>query len=458
MEKLNNHVLVTHESGGVREMTALALPMVASSACDTVMVFTDRLFLSKLGMEQMSASMAGGLSVFFMLTFFVGLMGYATAMTAQYYGAGEKNKSSLVLTQTILLCVTAYPIVLVFRPVLYMMFESSGVSSEQLKYQIIYSDVLLNASILILLRIGISNFFSGIGKTRVVMIASFGAMFANIIASYVFIFGKFGFSPMGIKGAAVGTISACVFSIAIMLFAYFRKSNREEFSVLSSFKVDFGIIKRMFRFGTPSGIEFFMTMFAFTLMISILHAHSPVTAAAATIMFSWDHVSFVPLLGLEIGVTSLVGRYVGAGQFDIVKKTVNSGLKLGWSISLFVLISFFIFPEFLSDIFKPSENAGIYAEAKPLAVFMIRFASVYVTFQAVMLVYMGALKGAGDTFWSMVINVSFNWVILAVLYMSLNVFMLNAATAWVVVVLVFIILPVILYMRFKTEKWKTIKR
>jgi MATE family multidrug resistance protein len=54
--------------GGIREMLIVALPMVVSSACETVMVFTNRLFLARQGSESMSAAMGGGLTSFMMTT------------------------------------------------------------------------------------------------------------------------------------------------------------------------------------------------------------------------------------------------------------------------------------------------------------------------------------------------------------------------------------------------------
>ena len=62
-----------HKKGGTLEMVAIALPMVVSQACDTVMIFTDRLFLAKLQPELMNAAMGGGLTVFMMMSFFLGL-------------------------------------------------------------------------------------------------------------------------------------------------------------------------------------------------------------------------------------------------------------------------------------------------------------------------------------------------------------------------------------------------
>ena len=438
-------------------MLSIALPMVVSNACETVMIVTDRIFLSKLSLEHMSAAMGGGLSVFFIMSFFVGLMGYSTAMTAQYYGSGQKEYCSKVLTQAVFISVLAYPLVLMARPLMLWLFSKAGIGEVQLEYQVAYFNILIYTSIFGFVRGAFSNFFSGIGRTRVVMVATFTAMIMNVIFAYILIFGKYGFPEMGIRGAAVATMLGNLSGIGIFVFAYFRKEIVDEFSVLLSFRFDPALIKKLFRFGTPSGVEFFMAICAFNLMIMIFHAHSSVTAAAATIMFNWDMVSFIPLIGVEIGVTSLVGRYVGAGRLDIVEKTVKSGLKLGWCFSFVVLVLFIFFPHLLTEVYKPTGGSELYEQAKPLAVFMLRVSSIYILLEAVMLVYMGALKGAGDTFWSMIINVSANWFMLGVLYFVLNVMDYTPESAWIVVVAIFTMLPLILYMRFASGKWKKLQ-
>jgi Na+-driven multidrug efflux pump len=69
-------------------MLAISTPMVVSHACETLLIFIDRLFLSRIGPEPMNAAMAGGLSSFMLMTFFVGLIGYTTALVAQYLVPG----------------------------------------------------------------------------------------------------------------------------------------------------------------------------------------------------------------------------------------------------------------------------------------------------------------------------------------------------------------------------------
>ncbi|HNX25035.1 MAG TPA: multidrug transporter MATE, partial [Spirochaetota bacterium] len=86
--KIKKLLLNYRGKGGVAEMLAIALPMILSAACDGVMTFTDRLFLAKIGPEQMNAAMGGGVMMQTLMFFFMGLVGYLTALAAQYYGSG----------------------------------------------------------------------------------------------------------------------------------------------------------------------------------------------------------------------------------------------------------------------------------------------------------------------------------------------------------------------------------
>ena len=76
--------------GGIRELWLIALPMVISTGLDTAMMFIDRMFLARLDSVHMAACMAGGITAFTCTTFFIGLIGYATALVAHQFGAGQK--------------------------------------------------------------------------------------------------------------------------------------------------------------------------------------------------------------------------------------------------------------------------------------------------------------------------------------------------------------------------------
>lgn len=449
--------LEIHKKGGMREIIVIALPMLVSQACDTIMIFTDRLFLARLGSEYMNAAMGGGLTAFMTMSFFLGFIGYATALVAQYLGAQRKKNCAKVLTQAIIISFIAYPLVLTLCPFAHYLFKIMGVSKEQLGPQKIYFNILIFGTIISLLRTSLSGFFSGIGRTSIVMIASFASMLVNVIANYILIYGKLGSPAMGIKGAAYGTILGGFIGLVILGIKYFSKENRREFQIKESLALDKNIIKKFFQFGTPPGLELFLNVLAFNIMVLIFHSQGLIPATAATIVFNWDLVSFVPLIGVEIAVTSLVGRFMGSRDPDSAHRATMSGLKLGMIYSSIVFIFFLAFPQYLVQIFKPQVTDNIFLSATPLALFMVRMAALYVFVEAILLVFMGALRGAGDTWWAMAISVTLHWLMLAVLAIIILLLQLPVKVGWVAMVVMFFFFSTVVFLRYHSGKWKRIR-
>lgn len=261
-----------HTKGGIREVLTIALPMVVSYACETVMIFTDRLFLSRLGPDMMNASMAGGITGYMLMTFFLGLCGYTTALAAQYFGAGRKDKSAVVVTQAALVAAAGYPLILLCRPLAYFMFRHSGIGPGQLVPQLTYFDTIILFCLFPLLRQTLSSYFTGIGRTRVVMIAAVTAMTVNVAANYVLIFGNWGFPALGIRGAAYGTVLGAFTGMAVLLGVYWAPRNAREFAVNRSLRFDKTIMTKLLRFGYPPGVEMFLNLMAFDLFVLIFHA------------------------------------------------------------------------------------------------------------------------------------------------------------------------------------------
>lgn len=444
--------------GGIREMVAIALPMVVSSACETVMIFTDRLFLSRLGPQQMSAAMGGGLTSFMLTTFVLGLTGYTTALVAQYLGANRKERCALAVTQALIISILAWPFIVAARPLGLWLFEVMNIPAEQLIPQRQYFNILLSGTLIGLLRNTLSCFFSGIGKTRVVMVSALSAMWINVAANYLLIFGKLGFPALGIRGAAYGTLIGGFCGLAVLAAVYFGPWVRRQYTITRhAFRFDAGVMKKLMRFGYPAGVEFFLNLLAFDLLVMILHSYSLTTAAAITIVFNWDMVSFVPLIGVNIGVTSLVGRYMGAGQPDTAHRATLSGLKLAWMYSGCTMLVFALLPEYLVGLFCPKDEIALFAEVFPMAVFMLRLAAVYVMADAVMLVFGGALRGAGDTFWAMCISVILHWILVVVLLALVKVWRIPPTASWVVLCCVFMFLSSLFYLRYRRGHWRTLR-
>lgn len=442
--------------GGIRELLIIALPMIISTACDGVMTFTDRLFLARIAPEQMNAAMGGGVALQMLMFFFVGLTGYSTALVAQYFGAGEKHNSTRAAFQAILVTLFAWPVVLIAKPVLIEFFYRMKLPESQIPFQIEYLNTLVWGGLFSMMRYTLGCYFTGIGKTKIVMTATLVAMVVNVVLDYVLIFGKLGFPAMEIKGAAIATMSGWFCAVVILTFAYLGPVNRKNFAVMKSFRFNFAIMKKLIYYGSPAGFEMFLNFLAFSFMVALFQSEGDVVATATTIMFNWDLVSFIPLLGIEIAVTSLVGRYMGAGKPEIAQRSAFSAIKTGMFYSIVILALFILVPEWLVHVFRPETPEMIFTEAVPIAVTMIKIAALYVLAEAVMVAVVGALRGAGDTYFTMIASVMAHWSFVPLLYLGLKVFNLSVALSWFLLVVFFLLFCVALVIRFRQGKWKKI--
>jgi MATE family multidrug resistance protein len=443
--------------GSISELLTIALPMIISTSCDGIMTFTDRLFLSRLGPDQMNAAMGGGVAMQMMMFFFIGLTGYTTALVAQYYGSGRKNMAAVAATQAMIIALVAYPIILLCRPLGLSFFNLMQVPETQLGYQVVYFNIVIYGVFFGILRNAISCYFSGLGKTRIVMVAALVAMVVNVGLDYIMIFGKWGMPAMGVGGAALATVTGSLAGLLILVFAYFSSKNRSEFRVLQSFRFDAGVMKKLLYFGYPAGLELFLNFLAFTTMILIFHSRGTIAATATTVMFNWDLISFIPLLGIEIAVTSLVGRYMGAGDPESAHRSAMSGIATGIFYSVVVLFLFLLIPEVLVRVFHPRGQSELFEQVVPIAKAMIRLASLYVLAEAVMVAIVGALRGAGDTHFTMMISVAAHWSFVPLLYIMLHIFSLSIVTGWLALIIVFLMFCGILVLRYRSGKWQNIR-
>ena len=251
----------------LRELLRLSLPMVVSQGSFAVMIFTDRWFMSHLDAAHIAATMGGGVAFAFCLSLFMGLITYANALSAQYYGAGDLAKCPKVVTQGLLMAAACIPVLLVIGHFGGRVFSSMGHDPAQVPLERIYFQILMTGSFFSLVKACLASYFAGIGRTRVVMICDVLAVALNIPLSWALIFGKFGLPELGIAGAALGTVIATILGMCLFFAFYLSREHRLQFHVSQSWRFDAGIMRRYLRLGVPAGVEGFLNMATFYLYL-----------------------------------------------------------------------------------------------------------------------------------------------------------------------------------------------
>lgn len=437
----------------LRELLALAYPMVVSQGAFALMIFTDRYFMSLISPTHMAASLGGGVASFFCMSLFIGVLSYANALVAQYYGAGELEKCPRVVTQGLILCTGFIPLLLIIGYFVGDLFQLMGHDPVLRDLERKYFFILIWGSGIGLIKTCIASYFAGIAKTRAIMIADSLSVLMNIPLTYALIFGSGFFPELGIAGAAYATIFSSSFGLSLFLLFYLEPQHRARFAISKSLILDRGILRRYIRLGFPSGIEMFLNVAAFNLFLLLFQSYGIAEAASSAIVFNWDIISFVPMIGLNVALISLIGRFVGQNNLDRAREVTFAGFFIGLSYSAVLAVAFFVFRDPLVSIFVQASPHS--SDIIDLSAFMMIGLSSYVMADALILVTGGVLRGAGDTRWLMWVSVGLHWLMLVVQYIVIVVLELGPRVSWVIFVAMIIVTAVTYVVRLQGGRWRT---
>lgn len=442
----------------LRTFLALALPMVVSQATDTIMFFTDRLFLSHYKIQQgeiyLNASIIGGVTSFFLMSLFILTGSYTTALTAQYLGAKKPNYCAQVSIQSVYFGLFAYPFMLLavfFIPHIYNLFDHDPV---QMTLQITYSRILLFWSIVAIIRSGISGFFIGIGQSRTVMYSNLIGLILNIPLNYMLIFGVWIFPEMGIRGAAIATVFSACCSLTIQLFTYFGHAINKSYHTRTQLAFNPAIFKKLIKYGIPQGIEGVFGIGAFNYFILVMSNYGVIVGSAVTIAINWDSMFFIPMIGAQFATVSLVGKYMGAKDIPSAIRVARTALSIMMLYAIVIIILFLSFtPMFIAPFMSTMEHAD---QVFPLAMLMIRTACIYLFADAAHLAFSGVLRGAGDTKAAMYIFMSITFVFSILIYVLIHSQRVSPMGAWVVFIGFALAIGIGMFLRYLQAKWKHI--
>ena len=434
------------------ELLRLALPMVVSQGAFAVMIFTDRYFMSQIDPVHMAAALGGGVASFFSFCFFVGLIAYGNALTAQYLGAGEPEKCPKVVTQGMIMTVMSIPFLSLITFLVAGVFEGMGHEPAQVDLERTYYLILMSGVLVTLAKVCISSYFAGIGRTHVVMICDVFGLIINVPLCYVMVFGKLGFPALGIVGAGISTVVATALALLLFVAFYFREEHRDTFAVLRSFSLDAKILRRFWRLGSPSGLELFLNVAAFNLFLLMFQSYGVAEGAAAAIVFNWDVLSFVPMIGLNVGVISLIGRFVGARDMTRVDEVMTAAFVVALAYSAVLAVIYIAFRYPLVEVFAPP--SGDFTAIRELSAFMMIGLSSYVMADAVILVSGGVLRGAGDTRWLMVASVSLHWAMLVAQFFIIWVFGFSPRLSWLAFAAMIFAIALVYALRLYGGRWR----
>jgi MATE family multidrug resistance protein len=291
------------------------------------------------------------------------------------------------------------------------------------------------------------------------MLVHMAGAIINIPLDYCLINGVGPFPELGITGAAIATVTAYAGIVLILTFLIFSPKNRIRFRTWDKRAFDRELFSRLMRYGMPSGIQFFLEIFGFTFFIQMLGRLGDLELAASNIVLSIEMLAFLPMVGFHMGNVTLVGQAIGRGCPEEGVYATTSALHITLAYMMLLATAFVFMPEPLLSLFKAkSHTATQYAEIMDLGVILMRFVAVFCFFDALNLIFSGAIKGAGDTRFIMwTIAALTLGVMIGPVYLAVEVVGAGLYTAWALATFYGCSLGLAFMLRYRQGKWKRIR-
>lgn len=429
----------------IKIVLALGIPAMIENLLQTVVGFVDTLFVSKIGLLELTAVGVTNAIMAVYLAVFLAMGIGISSLIAKSVGAGDIIKAKAIAKQSTLIAAIlgiVFGLVTFFfaKPILQIM----GAEPAVLSSGIVYFRIVAVPSIFISLMTIFGSILRAAGNTKTPMKVGLWINILHIGLDYILIFGLAGIPAMGIAGAAWATVIVRIVG-TIALFMYIRKSE-----LSFSFRVKAGdYILPLLQLSIPAGIERLIMRFGQVLYFGLIVRIGTEVYAAHTIAGNIEIFSYMPGYGMAVAATTLVGQCLGAGRND---DAYRYGLY-----TTGVAVVFMSFVGVLLFVFSPV--AATWFTDDPTVISMVttalRIDAFAQPFLAIGLVLTGALQGAGDTKGPMYSTAIGMWAIRVIgVYILCIHFNYGIAGVWLSVAFDIFVRSIYLFARFKSRLTK----
>lgn len=335
----------------------MSFPMMVSMLVQALYNIVDSIFVARLSEDALTA-----VSLAFPLQTLIIAVGAGTGVgiNANLSKAlGEKNykKANSVALNGGFLYVMSFLLFVVLGLVTVRPFYASqlkGGSTEIYSMGVQYLSIVMIFSMGIFGQLFFERLLTSTGKTVFSMTSQLSGAITNIILDPILIFGMFGLPKMGVAGAAIATVigqcvAACVACVCNL------KYNHEIDLSPKGFRLSGQIIGNIYMVGIPSIIMQSIGSVMTYSMNKILIGFSSTATAVFGVYFKLQSFFFMPVFGLNNGITPIIAFSYGARQRKRMLKTIRLSMGIAFGLLLIGFASFELIPQVLLRMFDASD-------------------------------------------------------------------------------------------------------
>ena len=433
----------------------MAWPSIVESFFVAFAGLVDSLMVSSLGSYAVAAVGLTTQPKFVGLSLFFALNVAISALVARRRGEEKPEEANRILSTAVLFIIAAAVLMsILFVTLASPIIRLCGSTAETHDSAVAYFRIVMGGMIFNCIQMGINSAQRGAGNTKITMRTNVTSNTVNIIFNYLLIGGHFGFPALGIRGAALATVLGTVVASVMSVISILKSDGFISLPYIIKNRIypAWQSFLNLIRVGYSVFFEQLLMRVGF-MLTAIMAANQGTDAMAAhQVGMNIMGLSFSFGDGLQAAAVALIGRSLGAGDEDLAKEYGSICRMFGGIISVCLAVLYFVGARpFMRLYFEEDHIVAI-------GVNIMMVIILVVVFQISQVVFMGCLRGAGDTFYTAVAStISVTFIRTIGSYLGGYIFGLGIVGIWLGVLADQVSRFLFASVRFKQGKWTQIK-
>ena len=379
----------------------MSLPMMISMLVQALYNIVDSIFVAKLSENALTA-----VSLAFPLQTLLIAVGTGTGVGMNALlskSLGEKNfkKANATASNAAILYFFSYLVFFILGFTIVRPFYASQIGNadqEIMELGIEYLSTVMIFSFGLLAQVFFERLLTSTGRTIFSMTSQLTGAITNIILDPILIFGLLGAPKMGVTGAAVATVIGQCVAALVAGFCNHRYNHDVKLK-FHGFRLDFHIIGTIYAVGIPTIIMQSIGSVMTYCMNRILIEFSSTATAVFGVYFKLQSFFFMPVFGLNNGITPIIAYNYGAGQRKRMLKTIKLNMLVAFCLTFIGFLCFEGIPQILLGMFNASD------EMLTIGVPALRIIGIHYLIAWFCIVSGTVFQALGKAFFSMIVSI-----------------------------------------------------
>ncbi len=435
-----------------RSILKVALPLMASSFIQAVVLITDSAFLSRYSTLDFDASGNAGILYITLYIVMIGLNDGSQILMARRIGEQRTDRLAKIFGSTLMSnMIFACLLFLIIQWIVPAALHSYSASEVLAEKQSIFITTRGYAMFFATITLAINAYFMATGKTTVVLLGALITALSNIFLDYSLIFGHFGMNEMGLQGAALASTLAegigMIFLIVILNYSPIQRTHQ----ILKHINVELQPLKEVIKIGTPIMFQGMIALSVWTIFFTWIEQMGVYELTVSQNIRSIYFLTFVPIWGFGATTKTYISQYIGHKEFSQLR-VIQRKIQLLTVVFLLVFVhGALLYPETFVKLINPE----IEYVAESGAILRMIFGSILL--YSFVSVYFQTINGSGNTQITFYIELASVIVYITLSYLLIKVYETSIFWIWTVEYAYFGMLGLLSILYLRNANWTSKK-